>query len=81
MRGLVAFAAFLCVCKLQWASINQIDKGQFKGLLKKCLEKAYDVSGAKAEAEVVTIAIASSHSTTRDILHSAFCILWPIAFF
>ena len=33
---------------------HQIDKDQFKGLLKKCLEKAYDVSGAKAEAEVVT---------------------------
>lgn len=35
--------------------MTQIDKEQFKTLLKKCLDKAYEGSGSKAEATVVRV--------------------------
>ena len=34
---------------------TQIDKEQFKTVLKKCLDKAYEGSGSKAEATVVRV--------------------------
>ena len=33
----------------------QIDKEQFKTLMKKCLDKSYEGSGSKAEATVVRL--------------------------
>ena len=42
----------------------QIDKDQFKTLLKKCLEKSYEGSGTKAESTVVRLSC-SAAATSR----------------
>ena len=51
--------------------IAQIDKDQFKTLLKKCLEKSYEGSGTKAESTVVRLScsvVASTYTYIRRLI-------------